>query len=899
MRPFGLFRTRLPFLVAVIFMRLGFAIAADWREDLRLFSPDGTDPGDFFGRSLKLSRDYLSVGAPRAQGVSTNSGAIFLFSRVTGEWVYDGKVFASPEDPLTVLFGYEQDICGQTVVASVGYYSDASANGRVWEYSREAAGWALDERLLSPLTDRITYFGESVGCGGDLLVVGAPGQFPPTGGYSRVGALHVYMRQEGEWLLDETIFGEPDREGQGRLGSTVALSGDLIASGDSSFAAPPFGHSLPEGVVRLYRLLPSGWSPEAAFLARDFLKPEETGFGDEIALSGDTLVVGQWVADDNLGAAHVFRRKNGEWALEAKLVAPDRQEGQGFGGEVSVHGDRIAIGALHDSEGPSESGAVYVFRRGGSRWQMEAKLRPTDAEQWGEFGTSVAIRERTLAVGAFPGVYLLSDKEVPPLPGAGAPEEWLIPAAARATGLGGERWVSDLVLHNPGSELRTVWLHHLAGERGVEGTAEGWRVDLDPGATERLDDVLGRKFRADPGRGAILVESEGEVVATSKTFDDRTAGGLGQRIPAIPKDELIGPGEEVVLPRFEISADRRTTIGISNGTGDPVEVTVELLTEAGLSIDEKVWSLGAWEARQESIRIPELPIGSGWARVRASGGSGRFAPWMSTIDSRHGDPFWIGPVRASADPRWIAVASNAPGQGESRWASDLVLVNPGRETARVRLSFLPEGEGVRSSSSVAVGGGAALTLGDVVERTFGAAGSGGIEIVPEVGAIAAWSRIRNDGQGTAEAISAVGADEAIDPDHEGRIVGLSHSPDAERGFRTNLGWLNPDESPLELRVELRAGDGRSLEMRQFVLPGRSIGRWNGVFSDCSESIFDDALAVVRTPTLGARLFAWGAIVDNRSGDVVWVPAERSRSGAGESGERARGLAGTGSMRDAH
>ncbi len=128
-------------------------------------------------------------------------------------------------------------------------------------------------------------------------------------------------------------------------------------------------------------------------------------FGDAIALSGDTLVMGASKADSggvtDAGAAYVFVRSGAAWVEQATLTASDKATLDRFGSSVAISGDTIAIGAPSAPWGSiDEAGAVYVFTRSGSTWSQQAKLTASDGAAGDKLGYSVAIENDTVVSGA-------------------------------------------------------------------------------------------------------------------------------------------------------------------------------------------------------------------------------------------------------------------------------------------------------------------------------------------------------------------------------------------------------------------------------------------------------------------------------------------------------------------
>lgn len=137
-------------------------------------------------------------------------------------------------------------------------------------------------------------------------------------------------------------------------------------------------------------------------------------FGNAIAISGDTLVVGarydSLAASDGrvsyAGAVYVYERDDGAWVQQARLTAKDPHAGDVFGTSVDIDRDTIVVGApgwdyIDDDDELNESiGAVYVFVREGDEWVQQDRVTAGD---WGEddaFGVAVALDGDRLAVGA-------------------------------------------------------------------------------------------------------------------------------------------------------------------------------------------------------------------------------------------------------------------------------------------------------------------------------------------------------------------------------------------------------------------------------------------------------------------------------------------------------------------
>ena len=84
----------------------------------------------------------------------------------------------------------------------------------------------------------------------------------------------------------------------------------------------------------------------------------EDFLGYSVAAIGGTVVVGAHRDDDNgsdSGSAYVYRFDGSSW-IETKLLASDGASSHGFGNSVAVSGDTVVVGAGWDDDNGSYSG---------------------------------------------------------------------------------------------------------------------------------------------------------------------------------------------------------------------------------------------------------------------------------------------------------------------------------------------------------------------------------------------------------------------------------------------------------------------------------------------------------------------------------------------------------------
>jgi hypothetical protein len=177
--------------------------------------------------------------------------------------------------------------------------------------------------------------------------------------------------------------------------------------------------ALDAGAVYLFTRSNGLWNQQAFFKASN--AEEGDGFGASLAILDNTLVVGATGEDSSAtggeadnsttsaGAVYLYTRNAGAWTQQSYLKASNAGEMDGFGNSVAISGDTLVVGAFFESSsvngGESDNsalnaGAAYVFTRSNETWIQQAYLKASNADWSDLFGSSVAISGDTLVVGA-------------------------------------------------------------------------------------------------------------------------------------------------------------------------------------------------------------------------------------------------------------------------------------------------------------------------------------------------------------------------------------------------------------------------------------------------------------------------------------------------------------------
>ncbi|MCB0170160.1 MAG: choice-of-anchor D domain-containing protein, partial [Anaerolineae bacterium] len=382
-------------------------------EVIKLTAPDAA-AGDWFGDAVAISGDTLIIGASSDDtDIGAGAGSVYIFERNQGgadQWGLVKKLAPSDEHAGD-RFGNAVAINGNTLVVGAFQNDDAgTGSGSAYVFERNQGGadqWGEVAKITASDAAAADQFGISVTISGDTLVVGAH-QDSDTGQFS--GSAYVFERDQGginQWGEFTKITATTSITGD-RFGTAVALSGDTL------FVGAPFidesGNNF--GLVYIFERNQGGadqWGYVTEFNAADTGSGDR--FGEAISISDDTVVVGAIGTSTpgigSAGAAYVFMRNQGgtnQWGQVQRLIASDAAQSDWFGDAVAISGDTVIVGAHQDDDFGTRTGSAYIFERnqgGANQWGEVQKLLASDAETLNRFGYAVAVDGSTTVIGAY------------------------------------------------------------------------------------------------------------------------------------------------------------------------------------------------------------------------------------------------------------------------------------------------------------------------------------------------------------------------------------------------------------------------------------------------------------------------------------------------------------------
>ncbi|MYD55111.1 MAG: hypothetical protein F4W96_12540 [Chloroflexi bacterium] len=376
-----------------------------WLAEGVALAPSVPAEGDEYGWSAVIEGDIIAIGAPYHDELGEDTGAVFIFERIDGEWIETAYLLPPFPDPLGWFGRWLAIDDGRIVIGAPyedGLREDGSRiddSGVAYIYEKVNGEWTRTGTLLPQTPYSGASFGWSVAISGERIAVSA-WEAPLFG--MQTGSVTIFTQHKGLWRA-EAVLQPAEASERMMFGRDIELQGNVLAvgaPGDDTIAEDA-------GAVYVWHYYNDEWNFAGRLVAADGIAHDR--LGSQVALHQPWLAAGAYDHDDpfwSAGATYVWKLDN-LWEFHAKLEASDMQPGDWFGYSVDIQGDFMVIGAPHRGHpetGTYRSGAAYAFELTEDQWLEVGVLGPVDAVEAGEraeFGWVTEIHGTTAVVGAW------------------------------------------------------------------------------------------------------------------------------------------------------------------------------------------------------------------------------------------------------------------------------------------------------------------------------------------------------------------------------------------------------------------------------------------------------------------------------------------------------------------
>jgi hypothetical protein len=207
------------------------------------------------------------------------------------------------------------------------------------------------------------------------------------------------------------VLADPESSTAGDdFGTSVSVSGPTVMVGDIDAESPHQAYIYAKG--------PSGWPRSPTTILPDPSNASHSAFGEEVAVSGSTALVGS--AAENAaylpGHVYVYTLGSSGWPQnpDAKLTNPGPHQGNNgfYGSAIAISGDVAVVGAwaTQSSTGAARTGAAYLYDGPIATWSEEVNTIADPGEQKGASmgyaasvsGTAVLVSAPQQSIGSPP-----------------------------------------------------------------------------------------------------------------------------------------------------------------------------------------------------------------------------------------------------------------------------------------------------------------------------------------------------------------------------------------------------------------------------------------------------------------------------------------------------------------
>lgn len=365
-------------------------------QEQKLMPADG-GPGDFFGRYLDILGDDILIGAHQDDVNGYASGSLYIFGKNPESTEFTERKKIVPEDGgVEEFFSYSIEIEGDRAVVGSHHDSDfGGSSGGAFVLKKTGNDWSIDQKLLPSDPKAADEFGKAVGISSGIIAAGA---WLDDDVVTNGGSVYLFSWDGTVWTDFQEI--RPlDTKAYDQFGNFLSIAGNYLAVGvpEKQTAGPKSGCS-----YVFEKIGEDQWQQQAKLFPEDLQEGDE--FGQALSLHNNRLVVGAYKKDnpaENGGAVYVYTLNENEWSMIQKIIPADNEAGDHFGNAVAQHEDLMAVGAYFDNDNGSKSGSVYLFQWQNNQYEFLLKIITSDGGFGDAFGASVALDKPYLLSGAY------------------------------------------------------------------------------------------------------------------------------------------------------------------------------------------------------------------------------------------------------------------------------------------------------------------------------------------------------------------------------------------------------------------------------------------------------------------------------------------------------------------
>jgi hypothetical protein len=271
-----------------------------------------------------------------------------------------------------------------------------------------------------------------------------------------------------------------------------------------------------------------------------------------------------------------------------------------------------------------------------------------------------------------------------------------------------------------------------------------------------------------------------------------------------------------------------------------------------------------------------IALANGRIEVKVTGGEGKVTAYASVVDNRSGDPYLVAPValsQTSADNYTLPGVADV-NTGLAAWRTDMTIFNSGTVPQLATLTFYPQGNpSTPKSTSMTVNPGELKVLDNVLPSFLDTTNAGGAmhvtTAIPSSMVITGHTYDLTSNGTKGQFIQAVtSSDAAGKGDRDLQIVQVEDSV----RFYTNIGIAEVTGNPVTVEVAVVLPDSKISPKTQIPIAANGFFQQDLLQALGLSNVYN-ARVSVRVVDGNGKITAYGSVIDQKTKDATYVPAQ--------------------------
>ncbi len=456
----------------------------------------------------------------------------------------------------------------------------------------------------------------------------------------------------------------------------------------------------------------------------------------------------------------------------------------------------------------------------------------------------------------------------------------LIPVVANTTGARSSHWVTDLQIFNPTDKKVNFTMYLIPP--GIDGTQTPYTYAgyIESKKLLVYNDIITNTFGLSEIFGSLQIVSDGKIIATSRTYNQTENGTYGQFVKGYAIEDAIGiegsrffirQNETAHLINLINSVNFRSNVGFMEIKGKLAKVNISIYDNSNNLLGTGSYDLLPKGFLQINDVFTTIGISGFFTAARAEltlNGEGAVFGYASIVDNNSNDAIFVPALKEKENfsSQSFAVAVHTPGDKGTFWRSDLKLFNLSENEEDITFSFVSKGQ--LYTEKIKVSGKGICDGRDLIQQLFKLSEDYGTLKVTSPANFISTSRIYTSSEQETYG-QFVPSTLIHTPILIGQTQYVLHLSSTD-SYRSNFGLAEISGKAVTVEVTLYDANGTQIAKGTYNLSGYELKQINKIFDTFNLGTVENAYAKVTVLSGDGAVLTYGSVVDNITGDAIYV-----------------------------